>query len=315
MSPLGRSRRRRGPTDQELERITPPLAGGSEIRAGVFVLIGVLAFGAVLFIMTDPAAFRGRYMVLTEVASAEGIRRGDPVQMRGVNIGRVHQFDLSSEGVVVTLEIEGRWEIPEDSRTTLGSLDLLGGRTVQIVIGTSPNPVQPGQVLPGEAMVGVMALADTMGAEVRHTLSQLQTLLADSTVAAVHASVSDLEALIGNLAAITEEEREGLSALSASLSRSAARVEELTGREELDRGIARADSTLSVLQQAGASLSRATSSLEAILARMEGGEGTLGRLSEDEALYETLDRALAEIGDLARDIRENPDRYINIRIF
>ena len=48
---------------------------------------------------------------------------------------------------------------------------------------------------------------------------------------------------------------------------------------------------------------------------MEGGEGTLGRLSEDAALYETLDRALAEIGDLARDIRENPDRYVNIRIF
>lgn len=315
MSPLGKSRRRRGPTDHELERITPPIAGGSEIRAGVFVLLGVLAFGAVLFIMTDPAAFRGRYMVLTEVASAEGIRRGDPVQMRGVNIGRVHQFDLSPEGVIVTLEIEGRWEIPEDSRTTLGSVDLLGGRAVQLVIGTSPNPVQPGQVLPGEATVGVMALADTMGAEVRHTLSQFQTLLADSTVAAVHASVSDLEALIGNLAAITEEEREGLSALSASLSRSAARVEELTGREELERGIARADSTLAVLQQAGASLSRATSSLETILARMEGGEGTLGRLSEDDALYETLDRTLAEIGDLARDLRENPDRYINIRIF
>ena len=315
MSPLGESRRRRGPTDQELDRITPPIAGGSEIRAGVFVLLGVLAFAAVLFIMTDPAAFRGRYMVLTEVASAEGIRRGDPVQMRGVNIGRVHQFDLSPEGVVVTLEIEGRWEIPEDSRTTLGSLDLLGGRAVQIVIGTSPNPVQPGQVLPGESMVGVMALADTMGVEVRHTLSQLQTLLADSTVASVHASVSDLEALIANLAAITEEERDGLSELSASLSRSAARVEELTGREELDRGIARADSTLSVLQQASASLARATGSLETILARMEGGEGTLGRLSEDEALYETLDRALAEIGELARDIRENPERYVNIRIF
>ena len=106
MSPLGESRRRR-PTGPELERITPPLAGGSEIRAGVFVLLGVLAFAAVLFIMTDPAAFRGRYMVLTEVQSAEGIRRGDPVQMRGVNIGRVHQFDLSPAGVIVTLEIEG----------------------------------------------------------------------------------------------------------------------------------------------------------------------------------------------------------------
>ncbi len=48
---------------------------------------------------------------------------------------------------------------------------------------------------------------------------------------------------------------------------------------------------------------------------MEDGEGTLGRLSEDDALYESLDHALAEIGELARDLRENPDRYIDLRIF
>lgn len=314
MTPLGESSRRRGPSDHELDRISPPIAGGSEIRVGVFVLLGALAFATVLFLLTDPAAFRGRYMVLTEVTNAEGIRRGDPVQMRGVNIGRVHQFELSPEGVVITLEIEGRWAIPEDSRTTLGSLDLLGGRAVQVITGTSPNPVQPGQILPGEAVEGVLSLADTVGEEVRHTLSQLRTLLADSTVTAVHASIRDLEALVGNLAAITEEERAGLSGLSASLSRSAAQVEELTGREELGRGLARADSTLSVLQEASGSLSRASRSLETILERMERGQGTLGRLSEDDALYETLDRALAEIESLARDVRENPERYINLNL-
>ncbi len=315
MSGLGGKARHRSPSDSELDRITPPLASGSEIRVGVFVLLGAAAFAAVLFLMTDPATFRGRYMVLTEVTSAEGIRRGDPVQMRGVNIGRVHQFDLSPAGVVITLEIEGRWEIPEDSRTILGTLDLLGGRAVQVVTGTSPNLVQPGRILPGDAVVGVMSLADTIGQEARRTLSQLQTLLADSTVASVHTSVRDLESLLGNLAEITAKERDELSGLSASLSRSAARVEELTSRDELDRGIARADSTLAVLQEASGSLSRASRSLETILERMERGQGTLGRLSEDDALYETLERALEEIGSLARDVRENPDRYINVRIF
>ena len=315
MSRLGARTRHRNPSESELDRITPPLASGREIRVGVFVLLGAAAFAVVLFLMTDPATFRGRYLILTEVTSAEGIRRGDPVQMRGVNIGRVHEFDLSPGGVLITLEIEGRWDIPEDSRTTLGSLDLLGGRAVQVTIGTSPNLVQPGQILPGEAIPGVMSLADTLGEEARSTLSQLRSLLADSAVASVHTSIQDLESLVGNLAEVTAEERDELSGLSASLSRSAARVEELTGRDELDRGIARADSTLAVLQVASESLSRASLSLETILERMERGQGTLGRLSADDALYETLERTLEEIGSLARDVRENPGRYINLRIF
>lgn len=315
MNGLGDAERSRRPTDRELAEATPPLAGGREIRVGIFVLLGVIGFALVLFLMTDPATFRGRYMVLTEVSNAEGIRRGDPVQMRGVNIGRVHRFELSPDGVVITLEIEGRWEIPSDSRTTLGSVDLLGGRTVQVIRGSSPNLVQPGQILRGEALEGVLNLADTLGEEARHTMAQLRTLLADSAVASVHGTIQDLEQVLGSLAEITEEQRDDLSNLSASLARSAGRVEELTEREELDRGLARADSTLAELQRASGNLSRASRSLETILQRMEEGEGTLGRLSEDEALYESLDGALAEIERLARDIRENPDRYINLRLF
>ncbi len=55
--------------------------------------------------------------------------------------------------------------------------------------------------------------------------------------------------------------------------------------------------------------------MQEILRRIQRGEGTLGRLSEDDALYESLETALDEIAQLARDIRENPNRYINLRIF
>ena len=120
MNMSGQSEVRGVPSDRELDRVTPRMTGGREIRIGVFVLLGGLAFGAVLFLMTDPATFRGRYMVATEVIDAGGIRRGDPVQMRGVNIGRVHQFDLTASGVLITLEIEGQWGIPEDSHAVLG---------------------------------------------------------------------------------------------------------------------------------------------------------------------------------------------------
>jgi phospholipid/cholesterol/gamma-HCH transport system substrate-binding protein len=87
------------------------------------------------------------------------------------------------------------------------------------------------------------------------------------------------------------------------------------GREELDQAIARADSTLVELQAAGGNLARATSSLESILERLDRGEGTLGRLTTDEALYENFNSTLEEVRALARDLRENPGRYIRLRFF
>ena len=315
MNLLGQSKAHAGPSEAELDRATPRLAGGREVRVGGFLLLGALAFGAVLFLMTDPATFRGRYLIATEVTDAGGVRRGDPVQMRGVNIGRVHEFDLTPNGVLITLEIEGRWDIPEDSHTVLGGLDLLGGRTVQVIQGSSDGPLQAGQIMPGESAEGVMELAGTIGEEARSTMERLRALMADTAVSSVHKTILELEELIGALAQITEDQRADLSNLSSSLSRSASRVEELAMREELDRSLARADSILSEVQTASGSLANASSSLEAILDRIERGEGTLGRLSGEDGLYDRLDTALDEISQLARDIRANPDRYINLRIF
>ena len=46
---------------------------------------------------------------------AGGMRNGDPVQMRGVNIGRVTGFDMVPDGVAVTMEIYNRYFVPEDN--------------------------------------------------------------------------------------------------------------------------------------------------------------------------------------------------------
>jgi len=53
------------------------------------VLAGLAAILVTLGVMTDAAMFRGRYIITTNVPNASGIRKGDPVQMHGVNIGRI----------------------------------------------------------------------------------------------------------------------------------------------------------------------------------------------------------------------------------
>jgi phospholipid/cholesterol/gamma-HCH transport system substrate-binding protein len=303
------------PSDSELDRAAPKLAGGREVRVGIFVLVGVVAVLAVLFLMTDPATFRGRYLVLTEVPDAGGIRRGDPVLMRGVSIGRVHDFALSDDGVVITLEVEGEWDIPADSRTVLGGVDFLGGRPVNVVPGLSTEPLAAGAFMPGSTEEGVMDMAGSIGEEARATMGRVRSLLADTTIAGVQGSVRELEDLLNSLSAMTDEQSARLSELSESLVRSAGQVEELTASEELPRTLARMDSTFAELRVTSARLSRASAALGSVLGRIERGEGTLGRLTTDESLYMRLDSTLTEIANLARDLRENPSRYINVSIF
>ena len=69
------------------------------------------------------------------------------------------------------------------------------------------------------------------------------------------------------------------------------------------------------LEQTSQTLGRASGSLETVLARMERGEGTLGKLSQDEALYGNLNSAAANLNQLVADIRANPKKYLSVSVF
>src|SRR6266481_394125 len=98
-----------------------PRGHGREVWVGIFVLVGFISALTLLFTMTSPAMFRGRSIVTTIVPDAGGIRKGDPVRMKGVVIGRVLRFkiDKPKEQVIVQLEIEGEYQVPKDSRVEI----------------------------------------------------------------------------------------------------------------------------------------------------------------------------------------------------
>ena len=149
MSDVASGRGRRPPSEEEFNRAVPRPASGREARVGIFVLIGLLSFVTVLFLLTDPATLRGRYLLVTTVQDAGGIRKGDPIQMRGVNIGRVHGFRMRTDGHVdISLEIEGKWKVPVDSHTELGTAGIFGGRTMEVLPGRAGQAFAAGDTVP-----------------------------------------------------------------------------------------------------------------------------------------------------------------------
>ncbi|MEG2755697.1 MAG: hypothetical protein RR931_03715, partial [Mucinivorans sp.] len=59
----------------------------------------------------------------------------------------------------------------------------------------------------------------------------------------------------------------------------------------------------------------AIESLSHTLQKIERGEGNIGKLVNDEALYQALDSTVVSLQALITDIKLNPKRYVNITVF
>lgn len=288
---------------------------GREVWVGLFVLVAILATLTALFTLTDPSLFRGRYETQVRVADASGIRRGDPVQMRGVNIGRVQGFDIRGDGVLVQLEIEGNYMVPEDSRVELVSGGLLGGMSARIIPGSAHGRAGRRDVLQGTVEKGFTDAAQNVSDQAQVALQRIQSLLSPETVNAVGDGAVQLQGLLAQLSAIAAQEGESLQDLTASLRRSAEGLEGATSGPELATIVTRLDSLTADASQTASSSKEAARSLAVVLGRLERGEGTLGRLSKDPSLYDNLQAAAAGISELMADIRKDPGRYLSVKVF
>jgi phospholipid/cholesterol/gamma-HCH transport system substrate-binding protein len=310
----------RGSSDEQREEVVPPQASKRQVRIGIFVLAGLIATVYLLFLLTNPGMFRGRYMVTTTVDDVMGLRKGDPVQMRGVNIGQVNDFAMgrTGEDVVIVLEVEGQWLIPQGSTTQLVQPGLMAPRTVEVLPGPGPGTIGEGDNMPGVAVRGLLDDTESLGEKGQIALDAINDFLSDKNREAFSSSAEGLENLIGEVSNLVQSQRDNIDALMESLRQAADGVVEATGpgvRDDLASLMARGDSAMGRLNATSESIDGVVASLETILTRIQNGDGTLGQLWASDSLYTSLSETIESARLLFDDIRENPGRFVNLSIF
>lgn len=116
---------------------------------------------------------------------------------------------------------------------------------------------------------------------------------------------------------------------AASLERTLLRADSATSAQQLQRILGNTDSVTSELQQVAAnlravsgaaaaqqaSIGRIIRNTDSILARVESGEGTLGRLTRDTLLYTESVQAVKTLRDMLQDMQRNPRKYFSFSVF
>jgi phospholipid/cholesterol/gamma-HCH transport system substrate-binding protein len=97
-----------------------------------------------------------------------------------------------------------------------------------------------------------------------------------------------------------------------SIRRSRALENTLANVSDFSDTLAHASGTMTqVLSKTNSAVSR----LDSVMAGLERGEGSAGKLLQDESLYNSLDSTSRSLDLLLKDLRANPKRYVHFSIF
>lgn len=289
----------------------------AELQVGGLVLVSLLALAAGLVWITGADLGGERYGFHVFAPSAAQVSTGSRVYLHGVDVGSVQGVRLGGSGVLLDLEVQGTVSLPVDSRAVIKPSGFLGSQMVELVPGGAEMAVSPGDTISGGTTADLQSVATRLSDRAETVLERTARVLSDTTVESLRSSAGDLSGTMAELRGLVESEREVLAALIRNLERTSDRLAAATDSPRLSRTAARIDTLTARLAATSAELDATSESLSSILAKMDQGEGTLGRLVNDGRLYEqaaaaaeNLSAASEEITLLSRDLRENPEKYL-----
>ena len=116
-----------------------------EIGVGAFVLAGVLALAYLSIQLGGLDVFdAGTYEVSAKFTNATGLRRGAPVEMAGVRVGRVSGIALDGEDARLTLRLDESLRLSRDSIASIRTKGILGDKYVSLSQGGAEKLIPPG---------------------------------------------------------------------------------------------------------------------------------------------------------------------------
>ena len=296
-----------------------------EIKAGLIVVLGITAL-ILGFSYLKSNSLLGKSTTLHAVYDhVGGLQSGTAVSLNGFSVGTIDDITFLDETgkLMVSFTLTTDLPIPADSKAELYDTSVLGGKGLQIVLGT-----------PGSA---IAQNGDTLTSMVKMGMTDRITELMEPLEAKVNSAIVETDLLMKNLNQLLDTDSQALlretlnnfSETSASLKVISKNVSEnlaanekalgtiLENTAELTSNLSSVSQTLNEADLKGlmTDLDASISATKEILEGIKNGDGSVGQIFTNQELYVSLTSNLNQLEWLLQDLRLNPKRYLSVSVF
>lgn len=286
-------------------------------------IIGISFLAALVFLYFGVNFLKGTNVLKkqnTYVAmfdNVSGLYSSSPVYVNGFQVGLVHDIKMHSSNPIrfaVNVNLENDYRIPKGSFFEFGS-DLLGASQVNLVVNDKVMEFyEIGDTLLGRqkadmmrSAAGMLPKADSIMMHVDSVVITLNKLLSNPVW---EQSITGIGSTVGQL----NQSSQSLNSILVSLKNDLPAVtQNLTGISHDLKDITAELNSLE-LQKTFQSIDNTVDNLKLLSSKLTSNDNSLGRLTNDTQLHDSLTNTIHTATKLLEDIRENPERYLSIRV-
>ena len=299
-----------------------------ELKTGIAaVIILCLGYWGFNFLKGQNLLEPASRVFYIEYDNIQGLNKASTVSINGLQVGKVSEInfntDIKKRGkLVVKIALDNDFEFSKNSVAKIYSTSIIGGESLAIIPSYDGELAVSGDYLKGEVESDIFT-------SVGETLNPLKTKVerviigADSLLIALNdvldvKSRDSFKKTILGVETTVSSLNETLSSFNTMIDSTKLDIDlALENTKKITANFVKVSDTLTKVNfgQTVKTLQTALVNINGLLSGIENGKGSLGKLATDDTMYNNLSKASKELGDLLRDMKLNPKRFVHFSLF
>lgn len=293
-----------------------------ELTIGLVVLISLVVLFVGIEFLKGVNVFKPSNYYVARYTNVMGLAVSAPVTINGFQVGLVREigYDYNKNGeIIVEFSLDNNIKLPKGTVAAVGA-DMLGTASIQLLLSQSDDFYTSGDEILSKTQLGIM---DALGNSLMPALTELLPKI-DSIVSGVNVLVNNpvLNTSISRLDKISQNLEQTTVALNKMMSGT---VPSTMGNvEEISKNLISISGDLKEVSTAlkqmpidsiMGSVNATAVNLKTATDQLNSTESTIGLLLNDKTLYNHLDTTLGNVDSLLIDLKRNPKKYVNFKLF
>ena len=296
-----------------------------EIKTAVLVIASILLFIWGYSFLKGRDLFVNYKTFYVQYDNVEGLLSSAPVTINGLIVGKVSNIKFIDNlgKIQVELQIKSEFPISKSSIASIYEPGLIGGKQIMIIPNLEDKILaESGMTLKGGNKPGLTSLVaerltplqekvEKMVVSADDLLKNVNSILDAKTKESIQSSIVSLDSTLIQFKSASKNVNVMLAENKEKISSSLTNFDKASGNfAKISDSIAKVNIGETVNK-----LEKTLASVDKIMAEIQSGKGTLGKLAKDETLYNNFSKTSKELELLLEDLRLNPTRYVNVSLF
>jgi phospholipid/cholesterol/gamma-HCH transport system substrate-binding protein len=257
--------------------------------------------------------------------NVEGLSPSASVTINGLVVGKVTKISLDKETgkLLVQLQLKTDFPISKSSTAVIYKPGFIDGKQIAI----HPNLADTSDSVDGQLLIGKseLDLTDALKQQLVPLQAKFEKVMqnADNLLTGINNVLDsqgqqNLKSSLSELSKTMTQFRQASSDINSILNTNKNQINgAVTNMNKVSSDFSKITDSLhkADLGKTAKNLQKTLESLDKVMADVQTGKGTMGKLVKDEALYNNLERTAKELELLLEDVRLNPTRYVNVSVF